>query len=90
MLLDVLPFTTLCANSVDDKSVIFSLFFSENRVQYSCKLSPLAGDNLHEMSDPVFWEKKKKNISICRLMKILPRVLSLYLVYYCYPLYSER
>ena len=34
------------------------------------------GDNLHEMSKLVFWEKKK-NISICCLLKILPRVLSI-------------
>ena len=27
------------------------------------------------MSNPVFWENKKKNISKCRLLKILPRVL---------------
>ena len=33
------------------------------------------GDNLHEMSYPVFWENKK-NISKYRLLKILPRVLS--------------
>ena len=29
----------------------------------SCKLSPLEfsiGDNLHEMSNPVFWEKQEK------------------------------
>ena len=49
------------------------------------------GDNLHEMSNLVFWEpiaismnvkscflkkKREKNISECRLLKILPRVLS--------------
>ena len=34
------------------------------------------GDNLHEMSNPVPW-KNKKNISICHLLKILPRVLSI-------------
>ena len=34
------------------------------------------GDNLHEMSNPVFW-KNKKNISICRLLKILLRVLGI-------------
>ena len=31
------------------------------------------GDNLHKMSKPVFWENKK-NILICCLLKILPRV----------------
>ena len=33
------------------------------------------GDNLHEMSNPVFWENKK-TISICHPLKILTRVLS--------------
>ena len=33
------------------------------------------GDNLHEMSN-LFSGKNKKNISVCRLLKILPRVLS--------------
>ena len=34
-------------------------------------------DNLHGMSNPVFWEKNKKNISKGWLLKILPRVQSL-------------
>ena len=33
------------------------------------------GDNLHEMSNPVFWEEQE-NISKCRLLRTLPRVLS--------------
>ena len=33
------------------------------------------GDNLHEMLNPFFSGKNKKNISKCRLLKILPRVL---------------
>ena len=32
------------------------------------------GDNLHEMSNSVFWENKK-NISICRLLKFLRNLL---------------
>ena len=35
---------------------IFLFFFPENRIDISCKLS-LKGDNLHEMSNPIFWEK---------------------------------
>ena len=31
-------------------------------------------DNLHETSKPVFWEYEK-NISICRLLEIPPKVL---------------
>ena len=36
------------------------------------------GDNLHEMSNLVFWEKKKKKgiFKKCYLLKILLRVLS--------------
>ena len=35
------------------------------------------GNNLHKMSNPIFLKKKnKKNISECRLLEVLPRVLS--------------
>ena len=34
------------------------------------------GDNLHEMSNPVFREKYKTNISICLLRKTYPEGLS--------------
>ena len=34
------------------------------------------GDNLHEMSNPVFWKKEKKKKKMCRLLKITPRVLN--------------
>ena len=34
------------------------------------------GDNLHEMSNPVFWGNIRKNISLCPLLKILPKVIS--------------
>ena len=34
------------------------------------------GDNLQEMSKPDFWEKNKKNITKCCLLKILSRILS--------------
>ena len=27
-----------------------------------------AGDNLHEMSKPIFWENSEKNVSECRLL----------------------
>ena len=32
---------------------------------------------MHEISKPDFWEKKRKNISICHLQKIIPRMLSI-------------
>ena len=50
------------------------LFFPENRIWHFMQIVSL-GDNLHEMSI-LFSEKNKKNISKCRLLKILPRVLS--------------
>ena len=49
-----------------------SLFFSsENRIWHFMQ-TVSDGDNLHEMSNHVFWEKNKKNILKCRLLKILP------------------
>ena len=38
------------------------------------------GDNLHEISMSTFWEKWKnmKNISKCRLLKLLPSMLSVH------------
>ena len=49
-------FTTLWAFSVDDKLMIFFLYFHENRIRHFM-LIVSSGDNLHEMSYPVFWEK---------------------------------
>ena len=37
----------------------FFLFFQKTGYDISCKLSPF-GDDLHEMSNPVFWEKYNK------------------------------
>ena len=45
-----LTFTTLWAFSADDKSMIFFLIFPRQQ-------DLTLGDNLHEMSNPVFWEK---------------------------------
>ena len=53
MTVDLLTFTTLLANSADDKVITFFLFS--------------IGDNLHEMSKPVFWGKQE-NISKCRML----------------------
>ena len=46
-----LTLTTLRANSADRKCVIFFLFFPEN-----------FGDNLHEMSNPIFWAGQIRKI----------------------------
>ena len=53
----------LLANSTDNK-LIYDIF-SENSFDISC--------NLHEVSEPVFWNNKKENtcISKCRLLKFL-------------------
>ena len=46
-------FTTLWANSADDKVMIF---FPENRHGHFMQIVSY-GDNLHEMSKLIFWEK---------------------------------
>ena len=51
-----LTFTTLWAFSADDKMMLFFLYFPENRIWHFMQIVSL-GDNLHEMSNPVFWEK---------------------------------
>ena len=48
-----LIFTPLWANSADDSLMIFS---PENRF-WQCMQIFSSGDNLHEMSNPIFWEK---------------------------------
>ena len=48
-----LNFTTLLANSADDK-LIFFLFFQENNTDISCKLSPM--EKIAWNVKPVFWE----------------------------------
>ena len=52
---DILTFTTLLANSADNKLTFF-LFFPENRIWHFPQ-TVSTGDNLHEMSNPVSWEK---------------------------------
>ena len=51
-----LTFTTLWANSADNKLTIFFLIFPENRIWNFIQIVSI-GDNLHEMSKSVFWEK---------------------------------
>ena len=52
---DPLTLTTLWADSADDKLVIFFLFFLQNRIRH------FWGDNLHEMSDLIFYTKIFQN-----------------------------
>ena len=51
-----LTFITLRANSTDNNLMVF--FFLKTGFDISCKLS--LGDSLHEMSNPVFWNKSEK------------------------------
>ena len=51
-----LTFTTLWAFLADGKLMIFFLFFLENRIWHFMQIVS-SGDNLHEISNPVFWEK---------------------------------
>ena len=53
-----LAFTTLWANSADDKLIIILLFSPQNRLWHFMQIISL-GDNLHEMSKSIFWKKKK-------------------------------
>ena len=61
-------------NSADNKSMIFFLFFQENRLWYFMQIVS-NGDNLHEMSKPFFWKKRRKYISNCCLLKFLQSML---------------
>ena len=54
-----LTFTTLLANSADDKLVIFFLFFTVNRIWQFMQIVS-TGDNLHETSKRVFKENLEK------------------------------
>ena len=50
----------------------FFLFFPENRIRHSMQIVSIGetgfdmsnGDNLHEMSSPVFWENKKNIVNL--------------------------
>ena len=64
-------FTTLWATSADNKLMIFFLFFPENRIWHFMQTVSIAWN-----TKMWFLEIIKKNISICRLLKILPNVLS--------------
>ena len=49
--------TTLWADAADDKLMIFFLFFFlENRIWHFMQIVSI-GDNLHEVSEPIFKEK---------------------------------
>ena len=51
---------------------IFFFFTFPRKQDMTFHANCLPGDNLHEMSKPVFWEKIKKVSSVCHLLK-MPR-----------------
>ena len=69
-----LNFTTLWANSADDKLIIFFLFLPEIGFDISCKLSPL--EIICKKCQSLFLGKNKKNISKCYLLTFLHSMLS--------------
>ena len=66
---EILTLTTLWTVSADGKSMIFFLIFLENRIWHFMQIVS-SGDNLHDMSNPIFGISKK-NSSKCRLLKSL-------------------
>ena len=56
---------------IGDKLVIFFLYFLENRFWHIMQIVSL-GDNLHDVSDPIFYEKEEKyKETICMKCQIL-------------------
>ena len=51
-----LTFAIVLANSADNKLIIFFLIFPENRIRHFMQIVSI-GDNVYEISKPVFWEK---------------------------------
>ena len=68
-----LTFTTLWANSADDKLMIFFLFFQKIGFVISCKLS--SKETICMKCQSLFYGTNKKNISKFCLQKFLPSVL---------------
>ena len=54
-----LTFTTLWTDSADDKLILLFLLFPEKRLWHFMQIVSKGskGDNLHEMSKSIFWEK---------------------------------
>ena len=69
-----LTFTTVLAESADNKLIMFFLFYPEDRIWHFMQI--VSWDNLQEVSNAVFW-KNKKNISACCQLKFLPSILSI-------------
>ena len=63
LLIESSTFTTVWAHSADDKWMILFLFFPENRIWRFMQIVS-TGNNLHEMSKSVCWEKEEKYFSM--------------------------
>ena len=59
------------SNSADKKFMIFFWFFPENRIWYFMQIVSI-GDNLHDMSKPVFGKKKEKIFQYVICWKFYP------------------
>ena len=73
---DALTFTTIWANSADDKLVIFFLFLPDNRIWHFMQIVS-SGRQFAWYVKSCCLAKSKKTISKCHPQKILPKVLSL-------------
>ena len=67
---ECLIFTTLWANSINDKLMIFFLFFPENRIWQFMQIVSIAWN-----VDSCFLTKVRKISLICHMLKILPSVM---------------
>ena len=74
MINDGLTFTSLWANSADDKLRIFSYFSQKTGIDISIKLS--SQETICITYQSLFSGQNKKKNSVCYLPKILPSMLS--------------
>ena len=70
----IMTLTMLWANWADDKLMLFLVFFLKIRIWHFMQMVSL-GENLHGVSNSFFLESKK-NISKCRLLKLVPSMQS--------------
>ena len=73
--LEAYPILLTFTNLADGILKYFSYFSQETGCDISCKLSPL--ETTCMKCQLLFSVENKKNISVCRLLKILPRVRSI-------------
>ena len=75
-------FNTLWANIAYDKLIVFFLISPENLIWYFMQIVS-SGDDLQEMSSPIFWENEENNnkATKCRLLNFLPSMLRVIINY---------